>query len=254
MEIGRKESSGRRSRFGFSLIELLIVLAVTAALLALLMPAFSRLREAARQVACASNLRQMGMALSSFAEDRTAGAGHLPRSYFARGNIRQKEMMALVVAEGSMRGYDGLGLLLASRHIASPEIFYCPSHYGDHSLVNYEDEWSNLPGQWRTIFSNYHYRGLDPDPQAPKPIDSTSLDTLRKKQLSTWRLLNLPIVADGLRTRRDYNHIVGNNVLNLDMTVTWHIDEDFRIYNSLPETVYQNWGMNPWIRLDHMNE
>jgi prepilin-type N-terminal cleavage/methylation domain-containing protein/prepilin-type processing-associated H-X9-DG protein len=51
--------SGRR---GFTLVELLVVIAVVAILAALLLPALSRTRESARRAACVSNLRQIILA------------------------------------------------------------------------------------------------------------------------------------------------------------------------------------------------
>ena len=50
-------------RRGFTLIELLIVIAVVAILAAFLFPVFGRVRERARQTACLSNLRQLGLAI-----------------------------------------------------------------------------------------------------------------------------------------------------------------------------------------------
>ncbi len=52
---------------GFTLTELLIVLAVITVLIALLMPVLSRAREHARAVACQSNLRQIGLAVILYA-------------------------------------------------------------------------------------------------------------------------------------------------------------------------------------------
>jgi prepilin-type N-terminal cleavage/methylation domain-containing protein/prepilin-type processing-associated H-X9-DG protein len=53
---------------GFTLIELLVVIAVIAILAALLFPVFAAAREKARQSVCASNLHQIGIALSLYAE------------------------------------------------------------------------------------------------------------------------------------------------------------------------------------------
>ncbi|MBX3322938.1 MAG: prepilin-type N-terminal cleavage/methylation domain-containing protein [Phycisphaeraceae bacterium] len=56
-------------RRGFSLIELLVVIAIIAVLLAILVPALSSVRSTARTVMCLSNLRQLGVAWSVYADD-----------------------------------------------------------------------------------------------------------------------------------------------------------------------------------------
>ncbi len=66
----------RRTR-GFTLIELLVVIAIITILAALLFPVFARAREKARTASCASNLRQIGLATSLYAED--AGGVYPPR-------------------------------------------------------------------------------------------------------------------------------------------------------------------------------
>ena len=54
---------------GFTLIELLVVLVIIALLVAILLPVLSKTREKARQAACASNLKQIGLAIVQYSQD-----------------------------------------------------------------------------------------------------------------------------------------------------------------------------------------
>jgi len=56
-------------RKGFTLIEILVVIAIIAILAAILFPVFSRARAKARQATCASNLRQLGSAIEMYVGD-----------------------------------------------------------------------------------------------------------------------------------------------------------------------------------------
>lgn len=86
---GMRSSSLHRQ--AFTLIELLMVIAIIATLAAMLMPAISRVRESARATECLSNLRQIGLGTSLYLVDHEdflpatqdpAGAAG-PRTFFA---------------------------------------------------------------------------------------------------------------------------------------------------------------------------
>lgn len=53
----------------FTLIELLVVIAIIAIIAAILFPVFQKVRENARRASCASNLKQIGIAITQYTQD-----------------------------------------------------------------------------------------------------------------------------------------------------------------------------------------
>jgi prepilin-type N-terminal cleavage/methylation domain-containing protein len=74
-----RPGSSTRRQSGFTLVELVAVIAIITVLAAILFPVFTQAREKARQSSCQANLYQIGLALQCYARDHD---GFLPRAHY----------------------------------------------------------------------------------------------------------------------------------------------------------------------------
>ena len=118
-------------RRGFTLIELLVVISIIALLLAILMPALGSVKERAKRIVCASNLKQIGVGLMTYAVDQD---DKLPPSAFTGANWPYMAYMAYKIDPFATSDIDkivgapyNLGYLFQENILSTPKSFYCPS-------------------------------------------------------------------------------------------------------------------------------
>ncbi len=217
-------------RAAFTLIEVLVSIAVIAIMISLLIPGLNKAQETARRVACASSLRQFGYGISTYAEDskdRLPPSGYFPEGWggASRSATGEPDQMLIVrVAEAGLAYkdhilWDGLGRLFYAGYLAPGKVFYCPSHRGQHPFSKYMKLWGASKGE---IVSNYQYRGMG--------VDGKKLPKLFQIEPSATAL-----AADGMRSQSDYNHRVGLNYLRADLGVSWLSDPGGDLARFLPE-------------------
>jgi len=144
-----------KAKRGFTLIELLVVIAIVGVLAALLLPALSRAQEKGRRTSCASNLRQVNLAIRFYAEDWADSLPVLPdpNPYPNGVGAYYKQLV---------KGYLGL------TGPASPneKVFICPSD----------------PVLWKQIghaFTSYTFNGYEVGPGAIARITGQRLSAIK---------------------------------------------------------------------------
>ncbi len=140
---------GPGARAAFTLIELLIVIAIIAVLAALLLPALARAKERARSVQCLSQLRQIGLATRCFTEDNEDVFPRSQHSAFANGELPWERVIA-----------PGLGFSTTNWTSLLRGVYHCPADkrtvpwsYGLNVYFELgpDDDYEGKPQTWRRV-------------------------------------------------------------------------------------------------------
>ena len=135
-------------RAGFTLIEILVVVAIVAVLVAILLPALRTAREYAKLAVCGSNLRQNGISLTAYANEYNGCYPKTDYGYHTAGF----HVLNWAGVEGPIY------YLWQAGYVPQPRTWYCPG-----SRTKFENNWELNPYNNRLqpcwpASSSYQYR------------------------------------------------------------------------------------------------
>ncbi len=139
---------------GFTLIELLVVIAIIAILAALLFPVFATARGKAREIACVSNLRQIGLSIKMYAQDYDE---LYPWAVDPTDKFTPQIWSAFPDFQAQIPNMPMIHEALQT-YIKSPELFRCPGDAG-YDIEDFTGLALNAnPTSYRRFGTSYNYR------------------------------------------------------------------------------------------------
>ena len=221
----------------FTLLELLVVVAVIGILLSLLMPSLGRAREKTKRVVCMSNLKQVyNYALIDSKENE----GRI-LAYYGRTGVKQSNYF---ISKGST--YYNFGHMYKKHKDEAKDAFFCPSETSD--WMKFDTSANPWPppvssANVRTSYNMYPSKFLSGN-NIEKSLPRIHVEMEGK-----------PLYADSFVKERslDSRHVEGINVLYIDGVVRWTYRKNLTLspltsYGEGFSSVYQE----VWDELDEM--